>query len=240
MTAWLSCVTYMGGEKVPAVWSEALKILEKNYANSLVISAFANVMHYKIMIITVHGDDNFVKVVEPQLGPSVGTLYFGHSGNHYVPLKLKQRASSYATAARSSKGNSEPRTRSFSPKIKEEQSAQEIKTSSGKTFKAKRTTTTKTPKGRKNQEMEWWESTEEYNPGTSLWRGRKISDDTSSYGSDLEIIEEKETPKDKSLKKSKQEIKTTVADISDQSVVEISSDDGMEVDSPLKQPTRKR
>lgn len=36
-------------------------------------------------------DDNFVKVVEPQLGPSVGTLYFGHSGNHYVPLKLKQR-----------------------------------------------------------------------------------------------------------------------------------------------------
>ena len=118
--------------------------------------------------------------------------------------------------------------------------------------------------------MEWWESTEEYNPGTSLWRGRKISDDTSSYGSDLEIIEEKETPKDKSLKvcrrnlfafltrryrtstlylyrpcifliqKSKQEIKTTVADISDQSVVEISSDDGMEVDSPLKQPTRKR
>lgn len=53
------------------------------------------------------------------------------------------QASSYATAARSSKGNSEPRTRSFSPKIKEEQSAQEIKTSSGKTFKAKRTTTTK-------------------------------------------------------------------------------------------------
>ena len=45
----------MGGEKVPAVWSEALKILEKNYANSLVISAFANLMHYKIMIITVHG-----------------------------------------------------------------------------------------------------------------------------------------------------------------------------------------
>ena len=31
-----------------------------------------------------------------------------------------------------------------------------------------------------------------------------------------------------------------VSDISDQSVVEISSDDGMEVDSPLKQPTRKR
>ena len=40
---------------MPAVWSEALKILQKNYANSLVISAFADVMHYKIMIITVHG-----------------------------------------------------------------------------------------------------------------------------------------------------------------------------------------
>ena len=43
---------------MPAVWSEALKILEKNYANSLVISAFANMMHYKIMIITVHGVNN--------------------------------------------------------------------------------------------------------------------------------------------------------------------------------------
>ena len=45
MTAWLSCVD-MGGKKVPAVWSEALKILQKNYANSLVISAFADVMQY--------------------------------------------------------------------------------------------------------------------------------------------------------------------------------------------------
>ena len=49
------CEVDMGGKKVPPVWSEALKILQKNYANSLVISAFADVMHYKIMIITVHG-----------------------------------------------------------------------------------------------------------------------------------------------------------------------------------------
>ena len=35
---------------MPAVWSEALKILQKNYANFLVISAFADVMHYKIGI----------------------------------------------------------------------------------------------------------------------------------------------------------------------------------------------
>ena len=49
--------------------------------------------------------------------------------------------------------------------------------------------------------MEWWESIEEYNPGRSLWRGRKISDDSSC--SDLEIIEEmseKAAPKDKSLR----------------------------------------
>ena len=52
------CDVNMGGEKVPAVWSEALKILEKSYANFLVISAFANVMHYKIMILTVHGVNN--------------------------------------------------------------------------------------------------------------------------------------------------------------------------------------
>lgn len=45
--------------------------------------------------------------------------------------------------------------------------------------------------------MEWWESTEEYNPGASLWRGRKISSDTSSCESDIEIIEDKAAPKDK-------------------------------------------
>ena len=33
-------------------------------------------------------------------------------------------------------------------------------------------------------------TTEEYNPGTSLWRGRRISDEESSCGSHLEIIEE--------------------------------------------------
>jgi len=178
--------------------------------------------------------------VEPQLGPSVGTLYFGHGGNHYVALKPKQRASSYATAVKSSRGNSEQRTCSFFRKIKRQESAQETKKSSSKTFKAKRTTTTKIPKGGKNQEMEGWESTEEYNLGTSLWRERKIFDDTSSCGSDIEITEEKAAPKDELLKKCKLEINTTVGDTSDQSVVEISSDDGMEVDSPLKQPTRKR
>ena len=64
------------------------------------------------------------------------------------------------------------------------------------------------PKRGKNQEMEWWESTEEYNPRTSLWRGRKIFDDESSCGSDLEIIEEmseKVAPKDKSLRACKRE-----------------------------------
>lgn len=40
--------------------------------------------------------------------------------------------------------------------------------------------------------------------------------------------------------KCKWEITTTVEDNGDQSVVEISSDDGMEVNSPRKQPTRKR
>ena len=47
--------------------------------------------------------------------------------------------------------------------------------------------------------MEWWESAEEYNPGMSLWRGRKISNDTSCE-SDIEIIEEKAAPKDESIK----------------------------------------
>lgn len=52
----------------------------------------------------------------------------------------------------------------------------------------------------KNHEMEWWELSEEYNPGMSLWRGRKISDDTSSCESDIEIIAEKVASKDESIK----------------------------------------
>ena len=97
---------------MPGAWSEALKILRKNYANSVVISAFADAMHYTVVIITVHGvnyclhfftffssialcfvkinflksnkllcyifilqDENFVKVVKPHSGPSIGTLY---------------------------------------------------------------------------------------------------------------------------------------------------------------------
>ena len=49
------CEVDLGGQKVPATWSVALKILQKNYANSVVISALADVKHYKIIIITVHG-----------------------------------------------------------------------------------------------------------------------------------------------------------------------------------------
>lgn len=36
-------------------------------------------------------DDNYVKVVVPQSGAPIGTLYFGHTGNHYVALKLKKK-----------------------------------------------------------------------------------------------------------------------------------------------------
>lgn len=45
----------MGGREVPGTWSEALEILRNNYANSLVIQALADALHYKLVIITVHG-----------------------------------------------------------------------------------------------------------------------------------------------------------------------------------------
>ena len=41
--------------KVPGTWSEALEILQNNYGNSLVIQALADALHYKLVIITVHG-----------------------------------------------------------------------------------------------------------------------------------------------------------------------------------------
>lgn len=52
------CDVDMGGEKVPATWSEALTILKRNYANSVVITALADVLRYEIMIITAHGVNN--------------------------------------------------------------------------------------------------------------------------------------------------------------------------------------
>ena len=45
----------LGGRQVPGTWSEALEILQNNYANSLVIQALADALHYKLVIITVHG-----------------------------------------------------------------------------------------------------------------------------------------------------------------------------------------
>ena len=47
--------TDMGGRQVPRTWSEALEILQNNYANSLVIQALADALHSKLVIITVHG-----------------------------------------------------------------------------------------------------------------------------------------------------------------------------------------
>ena len=40
---------------MPGTWSEAFEILQNNYANSLVIQALADALHYKLVVITVHG-----------------------------------------------------------------------------------------------------------------------------------------------------------------------------------------
>lgn len=49
------CETDMGGRQVLGTWSEALEILQNNYANSHVMQALADASHYKLVIITVHG-----------------------------------------------------------------------------------------------------------------------------------------------------------------------------------------
>ena len=53
----------MGGRQVPRTWSEALEILQNNYANSLVIQALADALHYKLVIITVHGVNYLILLV---------------------------------------------------------------------------------------------------------------------------------------------------------------------------------
>ena len=39
----------------PKTWLEALEKLKKNYVTDMVISALANVLSFKIVIVTVHG-----------------------------------------------------------------------------------------------------------------------------------------------------------------------------------------
>lgn len=39
----------------PKIWLEALEKLKKNYVTDMVISALANVLNFKIVIVTVHG-----------------------------------------------------------------------------------------------------------------------------------------------------------------------------------------
>lgn len=36
-------------------------------------------------------DENFVKIIEPKEGTAVDTLFFGHTGNHYVALRPKEK-----------------------------------------------------------------------------------------------------------------------------------------------------
>ena len=57
------CETDMGGRQVPRTWSEALEILQNNYANSLLIQALADALHYKLVIITVHGVNYLILLV---------------------------------------------------------------------------------------------------------------------------------------------------------------------------------
>ncbi|KAJ7375656.1 hypothetical protein OS493_039795, partial [Desmophyllum pertusum] len=107
-------------------------------------------------------------------------------------------------------------------------------------------------KGKTHQQMEWWETTDEYNPGISIWRGKPILNEES----DLEILVKEEMDFKEEKEESDLEIliKDEMAETvpqgkckaentidSDQSVVVISSDDEMEVDSsPLKQSIRKK
>lgn len=58
--------------------------------------------------------------------------------------------------------------------------------------------------------MESRESSEEYNPGMSLWRGRNISDDTSCE-LDIEIIAQKAASKDESIKVCRRNLFTCLA-----------------------------
>lgn len=83
------CSLDIGGERVPKLWSEALKLLKHSYANAMVIRSVPEILNHKVVIVTVHGSspDDYVKVFKPKREPYIGTLYFGHTGNHYVALK---------------------------------------------------------------------------------------------------------------------------------------------------------
>ena len=93
---------------------------------------------------TVHSSDRFFWCDSWSLGYVQDILKYTVVLRYSTFSHLFQ-ASSYATAVKSSRRNSEQLTCSFPPTIKREQSAQVTKKCSSETFKAKRKTTSKVP-----------------------------------------------------------------------------------------------
>ena len=49
------CSIDLGEKEVSDSWYDALELLGKNYANEMVIRALPEVLHYKVVILTVYG-----------------------------------------------------------------------------------------------------------------------------------------------------------------------------------------
>ncbi|KAK3741499.1 hypothetical protein QZH41_002968 [Actinostola sp. cb2023] len=86
------CQLDVGDVDLPSTWLEVLDLLKENFATSMIIRALSEVLHQKIVIITVHGEEDYVKIIEPRM--TSGNLFFAHSGCHYVALKSQVLLSS--------------------------------------------------------------------------------------------------------------------------------------------------
>ena len=49
------CSVDIGGREVPDSWDDALEFLHNDYANAMVIRALPEILHYKVVIVTVSG-----------------------------------------------------------------------------------------------------------------------------------------------------------------------------------------
>lgn len=57
------CKEDFGDKKKPIQWEEAIKILQSEFTNNLVIQAFLDVMYQEVVVLTVHRLRGFVIIV---------------------------------------------------------------------------------------------------------------------------------------------------------------------------------
>ncbi|XP_068717175.1 uncharacterized protein [Montipora capricornis] len=162
-------------KKKPVQWEEAITKLRGEFATNMVIQAFSDVMHQEIVVLTVHGEEeDCMRTVRPSSGICFGTIFLGHTGNHYVAIvPTNTGTGSYADATKLPASTSDDNVVVVERKtavLKKERLPP--KKSQENVFNQRSWKTTQRKRRRQIPEMECW-GEEEFNPGVPVWRGER-------------------------------------------------------------------